>query len=179
MTSSSVYLGPTWFQKLRLLEHMAYTVEKFICVAALIVMIGATGFAVVIRNWHLALPNYGELGLAALIPLTLVGGAMCSYLGSHISVEIMQVAPSRLLRNIAEVVAAAYSIVFACIYSYSGVVLIEEFRFTNDKLLDLGTPLWLLASFFPVGMGLMVFHCVMRVLGVIVRVPRNEVGAIL
>lgn len=179
MTSSSVYQGPVWFRKLRSLEHMAYSVERFICVASLVVMIGATGFAVVIRNLHLALPNYGELGLAALIPLTLVGGAMCSYLGSHISVEIMQISPSRLLRNIAEVVAAVCSIVFACIYIYSGVILIEEFRFTNDKLLDLGTPLWVLATFFPLGMGLMIFHCVMRVLSVIVRVPKNEVGAAL
>ncbi|NYT24615.1 TRAP transporter small permease [Alcaligenaceae bacterium] len=174
MTSSSVYRGPLWFQKLRALERMAYSVERFICIASLVVMVFATGYAVMTRNLHIASPNYGELGLAALIPLTLVGGAMCTYLGSHISVEIMQVAPSRFLRNIAEIAAAVFSIVFACFYIYSGVILVEEFRYTGDKLLDLGTPLWILAAFFPFGMGLMIFHCIVRMLCVVFGAPKYE-----
>jgi len=174
MTSSSVNRGPLWLRKLRALERKAYSFEKFVCIVSLVVMTFATGYVVMTRNLHLASPNYGELGLAALIPLTLVGGAMCTYLGSHISVEIMQVAPSRFLRGITEVAAAVFSIVFACFYIYSGVVLVEEFRYTGDKLLDLGTPLWVLAAFFPVGMGLMIFHCIVRILCVLAGVPKYE-----
>lgn len=178
MTSSSVYRGPLWFKKLRDLERMIYAIEKYICTASLLVMTLATGYAVMTRNLHIASPNYGELGLAAVIPLTLIGGAMCTYLGSHISVEIMQVAPSRLLRNIAEIAAAVFSIVFAGFYIYSGIILVEEFRFTGDKLLDLGTPLWILAAFFPIGMSLMIFHCIIRVLCVAFGTPKYEdVGA--
>lgn len=177
MTSSSVYRGPLWLQKLRAVERMFYFVEKYICIVSLVVMTFATGYVVITRNLHIASPNYGELGLAALIPLTLVGGAMCTYLGSHIAVEIMQLAPSRLLRNIAEIAAAVFSIVFACFYIYSGVILVEEFRYTGDKLLDLGTPLWILAAFFPVGMGLMIFHCFIRLLCVFFGAPKfEEVG---
>ncbi|WP_323000299.1 TRAP transporter small permease [Castellaniella sp.] len=166
--------GPAWLQQIRKVEHSLYGLEKSVCVVSLIVMVASTGYSVLIRNLHIAVPNYGELGLAALIPLTLVGGAMCTYMGSHIAVEIVQTAKSRLLRHLAEVAAAVCSLVFAVLYFYSGVVLVEEFRDTGDKLLDLGTPLWWLALCFPIGMGLMGFHCVTRILCVFFGCSQSE-----
>lgn len=152
---------------------MVFSVEKAICGASLFVMLFATAFTVLARNLKLAWPNYGELGLAALIPLTLVGGAMCTYLGSHIAVEVAQAIPVRRVKNFCRLAVAAVTIAFACIYAYSGVVLVEEFLFTGDKLLDLGTPYWALALFFPLGMGLMIFHALMQILAILTGHPLN------
>lgn len=167
MKSSSPGTGSSWFHLTRRVEHWVFSLEKAICGASLFVMLVATAFTVFSRNLKLSWPNYGELGLAALIPLTLVGGAMCTYLGSHIAVEVAQAMPSRRLRNFCRSAAAIATIAFACVYAYSGVVLVEEFLFTGDKLLDLGTPYWFLALFFPVGMGLMIFHSLMQILAIL------------
>lgn len=154
---------PPWLKALARLDRGLFYLERAVCVGALLLMLLATVANVAIRNLQWNLPNYGELGLAALVPLTLIGAAMCTYLGSHIAIEIMQVVPSKTLRRCAELVAALATIAFTGFYLYSGLVLIEEFRLTNDKLLDMGTPLWLLAVCFPIGMALMCWHSLVRI----------------
>ena len=104
-----------------------------------------------------------------MVPLTLIGGAMCTYLGSHISVEIVNATSSRLLKSAGGLIVALATIAFAALYAYSGSILIEDFRSSGDKLLDLGTPLWLLAVFFPIGMLLMIFHSVVRIVSIIAK----------
>lgn len=138
--------------------------EKAVCAAAMLVMALATVASVLVRNLGLALPNYSEIGLAALAPLTLIGGALCTYLGSHISVEIVQAMGRPRLRKAAAALTAVGVLAFAAIYFRSGWILMQEFRLTGDKLLDLGTPLWPLAALFPVGMALMAFHVAMQMI---------------
>jgi TRAP-type C4-dicarboxylate transport system permease small subunit len=171
MKSSPPSTGSPWFQKLRRVEHLIFSFEKAICGISLFIMLAATASTVFSRNLQLSTPNYGELGLAALIPLTLIGGAMCTCLGSHISVEVMQTLPSRRVKHALQLLTAAATIVFALFYAYSGSILVEEFILTGDKLLDLGTPYWALASFFPIGMGLMIFHSTMQILSIITGHP--------
>lgn len=164
MNRSPDSLYPSWLRAIKRIERSVYKVEKLICILSLAVMAISTGFTVLARYMHLNVPNYGELGLASVIPLTLIGGAMCTYLGGHITVEIVQSVPNRFLRNFAEIFSALCAILFAYFFISSGWVLIEEFRLTNDKLLDLGTPLYWLASFFPIGMILIIFHSVVCIL---------------
>lgn len=165
--SRDASFSPGWLVRARGFENSLVMAEKAICGLALLVMALATAASVLVRNLGLALPNYAELGLAALVPLTLIGGALCSHLGSHISIEIINTVPSRLLRRLAEVASSVCVLLFAALYWRSGLILFDEFWSTGDKLLDLGTPLWILALLFPVGMALLAFHAVMRLLGVI------------
>lgn len=154
----------TWFRRMQSVERRIVLAEKAVCALAMLVMALATVASVVVRNLGLALPNYSEIGLAALAPLTLIGGALCTYLGSHISVEIVHAVGGARLRRAAATVTAIGVLAFAGIYLRSGWILMREFRLTGDKLLDLGTPLWSLAALFPVGMALMAFHVVMQVI---------------
>jgi TRAP-type C4-dicarboxylate transport system permease small subunit len=157
---------PTWFRWLKKAEDRVVDGEKIVCALSLAVMAFATAFQVFARNAEIRVLNYGELGLAALIPLTLVGGAMCTALGSHVAVDVIQAMPSKMVKRVAEVLVALATLVFAYFYINSGIYLVEEFYVTGDNLLDLGTPLWILAAFFPIGMGLMAIHAVMRLLDV-------------
>lgn len=156
-------------------ERRIVIAEKAVCALALLVMALATFVSVVVRNLGLALPNYSEIGLAALAPLTLIGGALCTYQGSHISVEIVHAVGSRPLRRVASAITAIGVLAFATIYFRSGWVIMQEFRMTGDKLLDLGTPLWPLAALFPVGMALMAFHVVMQMIAMVI--DRTEGGS--
>lgn len=168
--------GPNlWFRRMQSVEKQIVTVEKAVCGLAMLVMALATMASVVVRNFGLSLPNYSEIGLAALVPLTLIGGALCTYLGSHISVEIIQAVGSPRLRRVASSITAIAVLAFAAIYFRSGWILMQEFRMTGDKLLDLGTPLWPLAALFPIGMALMVFHVAMQMIAMVV--DRTEGGS--
>jgi len=153
----------TWLAVLQRIDRRLYRVEQYVCGLSLFIMLMATAASVLVRNFQLNVPNVGEIGLAALVPLTLIGGAMCTYLGAHIAVELMQVVSSRVVRGLSEVATALATVAFACVYAYSGWILVGEFRATGDKLLDLGTPLWLLALCFPIGMGLMLWHSLARI----------------
>ena len=165
--SPNQHHGPLeWLHRI---EKAVYAAERMVFSGSLIVMLLAVGYTVIVRNLGLASPNYGELGLAAMVPLTLIGGAMCTYLGSHISVEIVNATSSRLLKSAGGLIVALATIAFAALYAYSGSILIEDFRSSGDKLLDLGTPLWLLAVFFPIGMLLMIFHSVVRIVSIIAK----------
>jgi TRAP-type C4-dicarboxylate transport system permease small subunit len=168
MSPASSIDVPAWFKGLRRLEAHLVRGEKVICVLALALMLFSTVLMVLARNAAMSISNYGELGLAAIVPLTLVGGALCTALGSHIVIDVIQMVPSRVVLRLAEVLVAAATLVFAYIYTSSGIQLLIEFYETGDKLLDLGTPLWVLMLFFPLGMALMAFHAVMRVLAIFV-----------
>ncbi|MBB1493008.1 MULTISPECIES: TRAP transporter small permease [unclassified Paracoccus (in: a-proteobacteria)] len=168
--------GPlVWFRRMQSVERRIVVAEKVVCGLAMLVMALATMASVVVRNFGLALPNYSEIGLAALAPLTLIGGALCTYLGSHISVEIVHAVGGPRIRRVAAVITAIGILAFAAIYFRSGWILMQEFRMTGDKLLDLGTPLWPLAALFPVGMALMAFHVVMQMIAMVV--DRTEGGS--
>lgn len=158
----------TWFRRMQSVERRIVIAEKAVCALAMLVMALATVASVVVRNLGLALPNYSEIGLAALAPLTLIGGALCTYLGSHISVEIVHAAGGPRIRRVAAAITAIGVLAFAAIYFRSGWILMQEFHLTGDKLLDLGTPLWPLAALFPVGMALMIFHVVMQMIAMVV-----------
>lgn len=170
--------GPFWFRHLKRIEQGLITGEKAVCVLSMAVMLFATALTVLARNAALHMPNYGELGLAALVPLTLIGGALCTALGSHIAVDIINNLPFRAVVRGAEILVAIATLVFAWIYARSGIYLILEFYATNDKLLDLGTPLWILTLCFPIGMALMAFHALMRVVGLFVERPAAQAGEI-
>ncbi|HRP78845.1 MAG TPA: TRAP transporter small permease [Aquamicrobium sp.] len=169
-------VGPSWFRGLRRVEAAIVTGEKAVCALAMAVMMFSTGLTVLARNAAIQMPNYGELGLAALVPLTLIGGALCTAVGSHIAIDIVQNLSSRIVTGISEVAIAVATVVFAYIYASSGIYLLIEFRETGDKLLDLGTPLWILALFFPIGMVLMAFHALMRVLALFLAGDEGEAG---
>lgn len=169
--------GPAWFMRLRSFEGVIASGEKAFCGLLMLSMALATVASVVVRSFGLHLPNYAEIGLAALVPLTLIGGALCTYLGSHIAVEIIQATPSALVRRSAQLLSAIAVLTFAAIYFRSGMILVEEFLLTGDKLLDLNTPLWILALMFPVGMALMAFHTLMNLLDMMIGAPALTEGA--
>lgn len=166
---------PAWFRRMQSVEKQIVVAEKAVCALALLVMAFATVASVVVRNLGLALPNYSEIGLAALAPLTLIGGALCTYLGSHISVEIIHAAGGRRLRQVASVLTAIGVLSFCAIYFRSGWIIMQEFRMTGDKLLDLGTPLWPLAALLPLGMVLMALHTIMQIIAMVIY--RTEGGS--
>ena len=140
------------------LEDRLYFVEKWICAISLLVMLFAVAFGVCIRFFDLPIPNVGEWAVVAMSPLTFVGAAMCSRMGQHISVDFIEQARSPQIRRLAQVLVALLMVVFAGIYAWLGWILLQDVIFTGERLLDMGTPLYVPIFFLFLGMVLMIVH---------------------
>lgn len=140
------------------LESGLYAFENWICSISLIVMLAAVTFGVCIRVFDLPFPNVGEWAVVAMSPLTFVGAAMCSRMRTHISVDFIDQAKSVLLRRVARILVAVIMIVFAAIYAWLGWILLQDVFLTKERLIDMGTPLYIPIFFLFLGMVLMVVH---------------------
>ena len=139
-------------------EREIYRVEAFIAGASLVVMLATIVFSVVARYFELPVPNVSELGIVAMAPLTFVGAALCTYARAHISVEIAQQLPSRLLRSIAHAGAMLSQLLFAGIFLYVAWEFFAYAYESNENLIDLGTPVAVPAGFMVAGSALMIVH---------------------
>lgn len=155
-------------------EDRLFWVEKWICTLALAIMVATIFLTILVRNLNLPWPNFGEWALVSVIPLTFVGAAMCTYLGSHISVDAIRLIGLRGVSELSRVVTAAANIVFSVIFVYSGWFVFSEAFESGERMLELGTPLAIPLGFIPVGMALMLIHSVIDLLAVFVTSLERE-----
>lgn len=142
-------------------ENRLYSLENFLCSISLLVMLATVAFGVCIRFFDLPIPNVAEWGIVAMSPLTFVGSAMCSRMQMHISVDFIEQAPSELVKRAAHLMVAILMLIFSAIYAWLGWSLFEDAILTGERLLDMGTPLYVPVCFFFVGMVLMAIHSVL------------------
>lgn len=154
-----------WTDRARRLESGLFKFEKWVCIIALAVMVASVFVTIIIRNFNLPWPNFGEWALVAMIPLTFVGAAMCTYLGAHISIDAIQLLPSKSIRFIGKLCVAIGNGLFALVFTYSGFFVLQEVWTSGEQMLELGTPLVIPTLFVPLGMMLMLVHIICNLLG--------------
>lgn len=153
--ASSVFLS---------VERQAFRAEKWICIISLVAMLLAVTFSVVVRFFNLAFPDFGEIAIFAMAPLTFVGAAMCTYTGTHIAVDIIHHVKSRQVRRFGRMVVALAMIVFGAVYFHTALEFFEAALSSGERGLDLGTPVAIPAFFFPFGMVLVLLHAAAELL---------------
>lgn len=139
-------------------ERWVFRVERLLAVASLAVMLLAVSASVAIRYFNLPLPNVAEWALVAMSPLTFVGGAMCSYLQAHIAVDLITLVRSAVARRAARGGVALAMLGFSGVYVALASALLTDAFQSNEKMLDMGTPVYVPLAFLLLGMALMVFH---------------------
>jgi TRAP-type C4-dicarboxylate transport system permease small subunit len=155
-------------------EGRLFWMEKWTCTLALATMVVTVFLTILVRNLNLPWPNFGEWALVSVIPLTFVGAAMCTYLGSHISVDALRLIGLRGVSTLSRVVTAVANMVFSGIFVYSGWFVFSEAVESGEQMLELGTPLAIPLAFIPVGMALMLFHSLIDLLAVFVNSLERE-----
>lgn len=152
-----------WIVKI---ENQIFSIEKWICTLALAIMVVSVFLTVFIRNLNLPWPNFGEWAMVSVIPLTFIGAAMCTYLGSHIAVDAVRLIGLRGIGKLSRAITAVGNMCFSVIFLYSGWFVFHEVAESGERMLELGTPLTIPLIFIPVGMALMLFHSVVDLLAV-------------
>lgn len=152
-------------------EQRVYRAERTLAVASLAVMLFTVSASVAIRYFNLPLPNVAEWAVVAMAPLTFVGGAMCSYLHAHIAVDVVKLVKNALARRLARGVVALAMLGFSGVYVGLAWTLFLDALRSNEKMLDMGTPVYVSMAFLLAGMVLMTFHGALELWRVIANAP--------
>jgi TRAP-type C4-dicarboxylate transport system permease small subunit len=151
-------------------ERHAFRVEKWICIISLVAMLVGISLSVAVRYFNFHLPDTGEIAIFAMAPLTFVGAAMCTYTGTHISVDIIQQVRNPWVRRIGRIAVALAMIVFGAVYFRTALEFFQTALSSGERGLDLGTPIAVPTFFFPLGMALVVLHAVAE----LIRAASNQ-----
>lgn len=143
--------------------------ETYAGMLALIVILVCVFLSILFRAFVMPLPNLGEWALVAMVPLTFFGGALCSALRKHISVDLAASLPYpsvvlglRFVGNLA--------VVLFCVYFLQGAWDYLVFSYvTSDRLTDLNTPVWLPLACMVVGVGCMLLHTLVDLLRCVIE----------
>lgn len=151
-------------------ESRLFRIEHLVCVVSLLIMLLTVSLSVVVRYFNLGLPNVAEWAIVAMSPLTFVGAAMCTYAQSHISVDVVKLLRHPGARRTARGLVALCLLVFAGVYAWIGTLLFTHVLGSGERLIDMGTPVYVPVFFVMAGMVLMLVHAAMELW----RVLRNE-----
>ena len=139
-------------------EYRVFRLERWICVLSLVVMLLTVSVSVAVRYFNLGLPNVAEWAIVAMSPLTFIGAAMCTYAQSHIAVDVVKLLPQAGLRRAARGAVALALLVFAGVYAWIGTLFFVDMRQSGERMLDMGTPVYVPVFFLMLGMVLMLVH---------------------
>lgn len=139
-------------------EYRVFRIERWICVASLLVMLVTVSVSVAVRYFNLGLPNVAEWAIVAMSPLTFVGAAMCTYAQSHIAVDVLKLLPQSAIRRAARGAVALCLLSFAGVYAWIGMLFFIDLRQSGERMLDMGTPVYVPVFFLMLGMLLMLLH---------------------
>lgn len=149
-------------------------VERTVATAALALVLVAITANVVVRSLELALPNFGEVAIVAMSPLTFVGAALCSRLHRHITIDIVDVIGSALVQRVIHFVAATSMAVFSGYLTWLSFDFFSYAVSSGERLIDLGTPVSLPTGFFVAGSALMLIHAVLDMVRLALGLPRSD-----
>lgn len=163
-------------RSVNVIERGAYRVERVVAIGSLVVMLFTVAASVAIRYFNLQIPNVAEWAVVAMAPLTFVGGAMCSYLHAHIAIDLIKLVKNGMLQRLARGAVAVAMLGFSGVYVGLAWSLFTDAVRSNEKMLDMGTPVYVSMAFLLAGMVLMTFHGALELWRVAVNAPPQSEG---
>lgn len=147
--------------------------EGLVAVIALSIILAAILAGIATRVLNLHLPNYGEFAIAAMAPLTFVGAALCSYLHRHITIDVAEGLSSPGVRRVIQLASAGVMLVFAAYLAWLTWDFFLYARSSGERLIDVGTPIWIPIGFILSGAILMMVHAACDLLRLVLGLPRS------
>jgi len=150
----------------KLLDNIEYLLggfEKRVAALSLVVIMIAIIAGVAVRFFGLPLPSYGEIAIVAMSPLTFIGAALCSYLHQHITIDVVDLIKSKILVKFVRISASLAMASFAGYFTWLSWGFFSYARMSGERLIDMGTPLWIPMICIVIGSGLMLIHAVIDI----------------
>lgn len=167
--------GSPFVRFLRASSKVLGAFEKQIAALSMIVIMVAIAATIVVRLINLPLPSLGEIAVVAMSPLTFIGGALCSHLHQHITIDVVQLMPNSIFKTLLRGLAALSMAVFGGIFTWLAWNLFRYAFESGERLIDLGTPIWIPTGCMVLGVALICVHAVIDLL-LVVMVRDHEVA---
>ena len=165
---------------LRLLDgvegFLAAIERRVAALSMLVIMLGIT-LTIITRVVWLPLPSTGEIAVVAMAPLTFVGGAFCSYMHRHITIDAVDVFGPPNVQRVIRFLSSLAMAGFAGMYCWLTLSFLEYVWSSGERLIDLGTPVWVPVSCIVLGSFLMLVHAVLDMVRIALGLPRTEAGS--
>lgn len=147
--------------------------EKGVAALSMLVILLGIVVMVVARVTNLPLPATGELAIVAMSPLTFIGGAFCTYMHRHITIDAVEALGSPAVRRVVRVLASMAMALFAGLYSWLAFSFFEYVWSSGERLIDMGTPVWIPVVCIVLGSVLMMVHSALDVVRLTLGLPRT------
>lgn len=154
-------------------ERILAALEKRIAALSMAIIMIAIAVTVIVRVAELPLPSYGELAIVAMAPLTFIGGAYCTYMHRHITIDVVDAFGSARVQRALRFAASLAMAGFAATYAWLTLSLLEYSWTSGESLIDLNTPVWIPLLCIVVGAGLMFLHAALDLLRLLLFLPRT------
>lgn len=147
--------------------------EKGISALSMLVILLGIVVTVVARIGNLPLPATGELAIVAMAPLTFIGGAFCTYMHRHITIDAVDAFGSPAIKRLVRVLASTAMAVFAGLYCWLAFSFLRYVWSSGERLIDMGTPVWIPVSCIVLGSALITVHAALDVVRLTLGLPRT------
>jgi TRAP-type C4-dicarboxylate transport system permease small subunit len=167
--------GSPFVRFLRASSSVLGAFEKQVAALSMIVIMFAIAATIVVRLFNLPLPSLGEIAVVAMSPLTFIGGALCSHLHQHITIDVVELMPNSVFKTLLRGLSALSMAVFGGIFTWLAWNLFNYAYETGEQLIDLGTPIWIPTGCMVIGAALICIHSIIDLL-LVVMVRNREVS---
>lgn len=168
--------GSSFTRFLKASSNMLGAFEKQVAALSMIIIMLAISATIVVRLFNLPLPSLGEVAVVAMSPLTFIGGALCSHLHQHITIDVAELMPNNVFKTLLRGLAALSMAAFGAIFTWLAWNLFTYAVESGEQLIDLGTPIWIPTGFMVLGAALICVHSIIDLL-LVAMVRNREVSA--
>lgn len=164
--------GSPFVRFLRSSSNVLGAFEKQVAALSMIVIMIAIAATIIVRLFNLPIPSLGEIAVVAMSPLTFIGGALCSHLHQHITIDVVELMPNNLFKTLLRGLSALSMAVFGGIFAVLAWNLFRYAFESGERLIDLGTPIWIPTGCMVIGAALICVHSIIDLL--LVAMVRNR-----
>lgn len=150
------------------LEGLLVRGERLIVGLAMVVLLAAGLFQVIVRLLGVRSLGTDEIASLAMVTLIFVGAAMITATKDAIAVEVAEFIPSAIMRRVLGLVVHCVTILFGVTFTYFAWELALVAIGTGEQSLQLGIPKAIPTTLMAVGGALLTLHAILRLIADIV-----------
>lgn len=155
------------------------SIETYIIITLFTVM-SVSAFCQVLFRYvlHIVFPASEEIARLAMVSMTFIGAALATRLDNHIRLDFLDAFLTPTMKEILKVIVDVFTIIVVGVFFSWGVEFVTFAFATNQLTAALEMPYWIPMSTIAIGMGLSIFHIVVRNLKKVVpKAQSNSVKA--
>lgn len=155
---------------IRFLEEIVNRIESTVLFLIATFVLSITFLQVVLRNFfHLGISWADDISRHLVFWIAMLGASLATSEGRHINVELLPRFFSDRWKYLSKILIELIATVLSGFLLYYSIKFVEFEKETQDALLSINLPIWIIALAFPLGFGMIAFKFFIRLLRALLR----------